>query len=116
MTNSKTLPRIDTILKHIQTIKNDVGNKTLEEFQKSDLLVRATCFSLVQIGEHMARLEEKIGSDYPNLPWRKAKNMRNLIVHVYNHVKGEIIYNTIQNDLDELENEITLVKNELENN
>ena len=48
MTNSKTLPRIDTILKHIQTIKNDVGNKTLEEFQKSDLLVRATCFSLVQ--------------------------------------------------------------------
>ena len=115
MTNSKTLPRIDTILKHIQTIKNDVGNKTLEEFQKSDLLVRATCFSLVQIGEHMARLEEKIGSDYPNLPWRKAKNMRNLIVHVYNHVKSEIIYNTIQNDLDELENEITLVKNELEN-
>ena len=115
MINEKTQHRIETILKHIKTIKNDVGDKTLEEFQQSDLLVRATCFSLVQIGEHMAKLEDKIGSDYPNLPWRKAKNMRNLIVHVYNHVKGEVIYNTIQTDLEELNDALTLVKNELEN-
>ena len=114
MVNAKILPRIETILKHIQTIKNDVGDKTLEEFQQSDLLVRATCFSLVQIGEHMAKLEDKIGSDYPDLPWRRAKDMRNLIVHVYNHVKAEIIYSTIQNDLDELEEKLLLIKSEIE--
>ena len=33
MINEKTQHKIETILKHIKTIKNDVGDKTLEEFQ-----------------------------------------------------------------------------------
>ena len=42
--------RIGTIIKHIDSITSDLKDKNLEEFKKSDLYVRATCFSLMQIG------------------------------------------------------------------
>ena len=94
--------RIETILKFITNVEKDLDGVSLEEYQQSDLLVRATCFSLVQIGEQMNRLETKIGKEYPDIPWSEAVKLRNLIVHVYSHVKSEIIYNVIKNDLPEL--------------
>ena len=94
--------RIETIIRFIDGVEKDLENTSLEDFNKSDLLVRATCFSLVQIGEHMNRLEKKIGTEYPNLPWSEAIKLRNLVVHVYNQVKSEIIYEVAKIDLPKL--------------
>lgn len=99
MMEDSIIQRVDTIIKFIDVASNDVGTKTLEEFSESDLLVRATCFLLVQIGEHMNKLEKELGSMYPNIPWSEAVKMRNLIVHVYNVVKAEPVYWTVKNDL-----------------
>lgn len=115
MVNS-SLSRIITILKHIDTIQNDVGDMSLSEFKQSDLLVRATCFSLCQIGEHMNKLEKDFGSRYPNIPWRDAIDMRNLIVHVYNKVKAEIVYKTVKNNLKDLTDGLLVIKKDLETN
>ena len=110
MTKDSILQRVDSIIKFIDVATNDVGSKTLEEFSKSDLLVRATCFSLVQIGEHMNKIENELGSKYPNIPWDKAIKMRNLIVHVYNAVKTEPVYWTVKNDLPSLRESFVEVK------
>ena len=110
MTKDSILQRVDSIIKFIGVATNDVGSKTLEEFSKSDLLVRATCFSLVQIGEHMNKIENELGSKYPNIPWDKAIKMRNLIVHVYNVVKSEPVYWTVKNDLPSLRESFVEVK------
>lgn len=53
MDQTLTKLRNDSILKHIDLIINDLEGKSLEEFQQSDLHVRATCFSLMQIGEQL---------------------------------------------------------------
>ena len=107
------ISRIDTILKHIDEIQNDIKDMSFEEFKKSDLYVRATCFSLVQIGEHMSKVEESIGECFKDVPWKSARKMRNLIVHVYNNVKAEIVYETAKNDLDELKEKFEYIKNTL---
>lgn len=60
--------RIDSILKHIDLVQSDLSNMSLEEFSKSDLFVRGTCFSLMQIGEQLNKLESIFGTDYPNIP------------------------------------------------
>ena len=105
--------RIDVILKHIEEVQKDVQGKTLDEFKESDLFVRATCFSIAQIGENMSKLEEKIGEKYPDIPWRKAKDMRNIIVHVYNKVKAEVVYNTAIKNMDELKQSLLKIKSDL---
>lgn len=105
--------RIDAILKFIDTSKKDVGNMTLQEFSNQDLLVRGTCFSLVQIGEQMSKLETKLKDEYPNLPWSESIKMRNLIVHVYNRVKAEPVYWTVKNDLDQLREDLISIREDL---
>ena len=102
--------RIDLLIRHIDIIKNDIKNFKYEEFSNSDLLVRATCFSLVQIGEQMNKLEENYKELYPNIPWTAARKMRNLIVHVYSKVDAAQTWQTATKDLDELKTMFNEVK------
>ncbi|MCR4880002.1 MAG: DUF86 domain-containing protein [Bacilli bacterium] len=93
------LSRIDSLLEHIDLIINDLDGKSLEDFKQSSLLARATCFSLTQIGEQMISLEKSLKNDYKDLPWKYARDMRNIIVHVYNKVNYKIVYDTAIRDL-----------------
>jgi len=106
MDQTLTKLRIDSILKHIDLIINDLEGKSLEEFQQSDLHVRATCFSLMQIGEQLTKLHKIYGEKYPNVPWNEAIKLRTLIVHIYNKVSSTQIYRIAKNDLKPLKEEI----------
>ena len=105
------ITRINCLIKQIDCALSDVNGKTVDEFSKSDLLVRATCFSLVQIGEQMIRIEEKLKDRYPDIPWIKAKRLRNLIVHIYNKVDAAQIYDTATRNLPELKESFVEIKN-----
>ncbi len=102
--------RIDSILKHISLVKDDLKDMSLEQFASSDLHVRGTCFSLMQIGEQLTKLESIFKDDYPNIPWKEAIKLRTLIVHVYNKVDAYEIYKIAKNDLDDLETAIKSIK------
>ena len=78
------IDRIDTLLDHIEKIDNDIKGMSFEDFCKSDMLIRATCFSLSQIGEQMINLERHFKKANLSIPWKYARDMRNIIVHVYN--------------------------------
>lgn len=105
--------RIDQLLSHIEMIENDLKDVTLEEMKESSLLTRATAFSLAQIGEQMITLEKYFGKDYPKLPWKNARNMRNIIVHVYNEVNAKVVYSTAKNDLKELKDTFIKIKSSI---
>ena len=111
---SSTLLRIKTLIDHIDVVKSDLEGLTLQEFKKSDLLVRATCFSLSQIGEQMNKLQKALEPRYSKFPWKEANKMRTLIVHIYNKVKAEIVYNTVKNDLDSLKDSFLAAANDIE--
>ena len=93
------LLRIDLILKHLDEVLDDVNCVSLDDLKKSSLLLRAVSFSIAQIGEQMNKLEKAFGNKYPNLPWKSAITMRNVIVHDYGNADVDQIYSTITNDL-----------------
>ena len=62
------------------------------------------------VGEMMTHLEKLIGKEFPNLPWRDAKDMRNFIVHDYGNISVKAIYYTINNDLPVLKEELLKIK------
>lgn len=101
------------LLRQIQTIQNDLANKTLEDFEKYDLLVRATAFSLMQIGEQMNKLENSYKELYPELPWKDARDMRNIIVHVYSKVDAAQVYLTATKDLKILKKYFEKIRNDI---
>ena len=105
--------RIDSLLDHIEEIENDVKELTIKELAQSNQLLRAVCFSLAQIGEQMNQLERKIGNKYKALPWKEARQMRNIIVHDYFHSDIEQIYSTITNDLPVLKKDFLKIKDDI---
>ena len=113
MSIKNEIRRIDFLLKHINLIENDLNTKSLEDFRQHDLLVRATSFSLVQIGEQMNRLEEDLREKYPDVPWSDARSMRNIIVHVYSKVDADQVYKTAKTDLGTLKTAFTKIKEDL---
>lgn len=109
--DDRTLLRVDTLLKHIEQIFDDTANISIDELENSNLLLRAVCFSMAQVGEMMSQLGEKLGEKYWKLPWYPAKKMRNVIVHDYGGTDVEQVYSTIRNDLPNLRKAFLAVRN-----
>ena len=109
----RTIQRINTIIKHAEVVEKDLDGVSLAKFKEMDVLVRATAFSIAQIGEQMIQIEDELKDDYNNLPWKEARNMRNLIVHVYSSVKAEVVYQTAKEDLASLKNKMILIREDL---
>ena len=105
--------RVESLLEHIDLVLNDTDGLTVEEFENNNLLLRATCFSVAQIGEMMNQLEKELSSKYKDLPWVEARKMRNVIVHDYAGTDVEQVYSTIRNDLPNLKNAFLVIKNDL---
>lgn len=114
--DNKLLLRIDSLLEHIDKVLKDTENLSIKEIKQNDLLLRATCFSISQIGEIMNQLAEKLCSKYSNLPWVAARSMRNVIVHDYGSTDIEQVYSTIHQDLPSLRKSLVAIKNDIESN
>lgn len=105
--------RIDSLLEHIDLVLNDTNGLSADDIEKSNLLLRATCFSVAQIGEMMNQLEIELSTKYDQLPWVDARKMRNIIVHDYAGTDIEQIYSTIQYDLPSLKVAFLAIRNDL---
>ena len=108
--------RIDALLEHIDLVISDTNGLSITEIENDNLLLRATCFSLSQIGEMMVQLEEKLISQFPELPWNRARGMRNIIIHDYRGTDIKMVYSTIHNDLPNLKQSFLEIKNKFTNN
>ena len=105
--------RIDSLLEHIDLVFNDTKGLSISDIEKSNLLLRATCFSVAQIGEMMNQLEKELSPKYDRLPWVDARKMRNVIVHDYVGTDVEQVYSTIQYDLPSLKAAFLAIRNDL---
>ena len=70
-------------------------------FQSSYILNEVGCILI-----RMNKLEELLGDKYPNIPWKQARKMRNIIIHDYDHVDFEKVYYTSTKDLPLLKQEL----------
>ena len=105
--------RIDLLLEHIDLVFNDTKGLSVSDIENSNLLLRATCFSIAQIGEMMNQLEKELSPKYDHLPWVDARKMRNIIVHDYVGTDVEQIYSIIQYDLPSLKVAFLAIRNDL---
>lgn len=82
------------VLERFSAIKN-VSNFTNSAtgMEKLD----AICMQLIAIGESLKNLDkvtkQKLLSQYPEIDWRGAKGMRDIITHHYFDVDAEAIFN-----------------------
>lgn len=73
-----------------------------EQFAADTKLVEACVFNLSQMGELANRVDESFAQEHSDIPWRLLYGLRNRIVHDYEGVNLQLIWEIIQDDLPQL--------------
>lgn len=72
------------------------------EFEGNWLAVSAASYELAVVGEAMAHLSDGFLEVHQSVPTRRAKSLRNLLMHEYFRTKPEILWDTMVSDIPEL--------------
>ncbi len=67
----------------------------LKDRKTSDAVVR----NLEIIGETARNVPDDVAARHPGVPWKKAREMRNVLAHAYFGVDLPTVWKTIQDDL-----------------
>lgn len=71
------------------------------------MLMDACVFNLMQIGElAKQQLSDTAKERFDNIPWNLLYGMRNRIVHGYEGVNLNIVWETVKNDIPYLDNDL----------
>jgi len=79
-----------------------VGEMSFEKFCSDFKTLNASIFNLSQIGELVAKLKPEFIEETNHIPWRKIKGLRNKIVHDYDGIQHNMIWQVIKEFIPQL--------------
>ena len=72
------------------------------ELETNDEKLSAILYQVSIIGEATKRLSQEFRQQHSEIPWRAIAGMRDVIVHEYNQVDFDVVWDVIQNQLPKL--------------
>ncbi len=96
----------DDIFSAIRKIDKFCKGIKKDDFMKNELLMDAVVRNLEIIGEASSKLTAAFKERYKEIEWRKIIGMRNRIIHAYDTVNFEIVWDVIREDLPELKKKL----------
>ena len=105
------LEDILTCCSRILEYTKDLG---FDSFINSQITLDAVERNFEIIGEASSKFDSEFKIDNPEIPWSDLKNLRNRIIHDYTGVNYEIVWDIIQNYLEELQFQVQSVLNKIQ--
>lgn len=87
------------ILESAKAILDYLAGKTWDEFSKDALLQDAVVRRLEIIGEAAGRVSAETQKKYSYIPWMAMRGTRNRVIHGYDSVQLDIVWDIAQDDL-----------------
>ena len=94
-----TLDSIEDILDAMDKAEILVADVTFEEFAGDFRIHFAVVRALEIIGEAAKRLPSDLRDQYPAIPWKAMAGMRDRIIHGYDRVDLEMVWNVVRQDI-----------------
>lgn len=79
-----------------------VSGLSLDEFLESEDAQWLAWSQIVILGEAANRVPQEDQDALPAIPWRLAIGMRNRVVHGYDAIDWEVVFETVSTDLPDL--------------
>ncbi|MHB1601357.1 MAG: HepT-like ribonuclease domain-containing protein [bacterium] len=114
-----------TVMKYLEDIRDYsqkaidyLNNITYEEFLKDNKTIDAAIRTIEVVGEAATKIKNMPNSSdifekYNYVDWKEAVRMRNRIIHGYEDIDLEIVWNTVKTDFPKLKNNIEKVIKEV---
>lgn len=82
---------------------------TYDLFIADSVMVEACVFNLSQLGELCRLVDNEYTLSHPQIPWREMYGLRNRIVHDYEGVNLQLVWQIIKEDLPDLQKELQIL-------
>lgn len=99
------------IIKYAEEAIDFVNEMTFEGFRNTRMVVAACVFNISQIGELVKNVSDEITNKYKNIEWKAIRSLRHKIVHDYDGVDIDVIWDIIENDLPQLIEDLKNIMN-----
>lgn len=97
----------------IRAIRRYTSDVTREEFFANNMLFDSVIRQFIVLGEAASRVSVDIQEKHPDIPWDEMRRLRNFVVHQYDEINRQTIWDTIHKDLPSLNLQIgNLLDNE----
>ncbi len=105
---------LDHMLQATQQSCTYIENMSKAEFMLDKRTQQAVIFNLQIIGEAASKLLQDYAAflqQYPDVPWRNMKGMRNRIAHGYFEINLDVVWDTLQSALPPLLERLPTIRN-----
>jgi len=110
--NNKNIILTSKIIAYTNKITGYLEGAEKSAFLADTKLAEACVFNLLQIGELANQFDNNFQKTHESIPWQKVRGLRNRLVHDYEGVNLELVWDIIKNDLDILRQQFENIKNE----
>ena len=87
------------IITSAQLIIAYVEGVNLDEFLANTQLQDSVIRRIEVIGEAAGRISPQFQNAHPEIPWRDIRGMRNRMIHEYDDIDFDIVWNTAQHSI-----------------
>ena len=93
---------IEDILNSCNLILDYINGVAFEQLVDNQMLVDAIIRNIEVIGEAANKLDGEFKTSHPDFPVRGAVTMRNKLIHDYNMIDHQVVWDTVKNDIPDL--------------
>jgi len=105
---------IDDMLDAMNKAEALLEGVSLSQFESDFRVNFAVVRALEIIGEAAKRLPEELRQKYPHIPWKGMAGMRDRIIHGYDNVDLQIVWDVVKRDIPEIKPNIILILKDYE--
>lgn len=91
--------RIRHIVEAIESVQSYTNGMDYDAFQADEKTIDAVIRKFAVIGEAVRHVPAEVREAHPHIPWTRMRAMRNLLVHEYDRVDPEVVFETVRAEL-----------------
>ena len=96
------LVAMQQVLRYVEALDRD-------RLAQDDEKQAAILYRIIIIGEATKRLSVELRSQYSEIPWRQMAGLRDVVIHDYDELDLDILWNVVQISLPDLEPKLQLI-------
>src|SRR5580692_9428041 len=93
---------LEDILPAAKAVRRFLAGISLEDFTSNEEKYEAVNRKFEIIGEAARRLSPETQNIFPEIPWKLVTAMRNILIHDYDDVDLDVVWETAQRDVPRL--------------